>query len=210
MVNILFNFFHRKKDLTTSHCLNVPSVRDSFSVVAKYLSADDAEFMYTGWDNMPGVCPYCHSKFKSVPDLDYVPNKRRKDFYYTCDGFCIVSQKFKDFCDEGRYGSLDFQKLNTSDFYFFEPHEIFKTNIRWIPFNVFKIWCNVCKNYAELTGGVLKDESFKLETNDFIMRTDNFYGKYENKHPMIVVGLETERKMKDFGLKGIDFDNVYG
>ena len=25
---------------------------------------------------------------------------------------------------------------------------------------------------------------------------------------MIVVGLETERKMKDFGLKGIDFDNV--
>ena len=51
---------------------------------------------------------------------------------------------------------------------------------------------------------------FKLETNDFIMRTDNFYGKYENKHPMIVVGLETERKMKDFGLKGIDFDNVYG
>ena len=73
-----------------------------------------------------------------------------------------------------------------------------------------KIWCNVCKNYAELTGGVLKDESFKLETNDFIMRTDNFYGKYENKHPMIVVGLETERKMKDFGLKGIDFDNVYG
>ena len=42
------------------------------------------------------------------------------------------------------------------------------------------------------------------------LRTDNFYGKYENKHPMIVVGLETERKMKDFGLKGIDFDNVYG
>jgi len=27
---------------------------------------------------------------------------------------------------------------------------------------------------------------------------------------MIVVGLEKERKMKDFGLKGIDFDNVYG
>ena len=25
---------------------------------------------------------------------------------------------------------------------------------------------------------------------------------------MIVVGLETERKMKDFGLEGIDFDNV--
>ena len=30
------------------------------------------------------------------------------------------------------------------------------------------------------------------------------------KHPIIVVGLETERKMKDFGLKGIDFSNVYG
>ena len=101
--------------------------------------------MYIGECNVPCLCPYCYSKLKSVPNLDYVPNKRRKDFYYTSDGFCIVSQKFKDFCDEGRYGSLDFQKLNTSDFYFFEPRDIFKTNIRWIPFNVFKILCVVIK-----------------------------------------------------------------
>lgn len=137
--------------------INIPGVAEFYDVIAKTLNGRELKPMYIGECNVPCLCPYCYSKLKSVPDLDYVPNKRRKDFYYTSDGFCIVSQKFKDFCDEGRYGSLDFQKLNTSDFYFFEPHEIFKTNIRWIPFNVFKIWCNVCKNYAELTGGVLKD-----------------------------------------------------
>lgn len=189
---------------------DIPHVETSRSIVAKSLDGVILNSMYGDNGNVPCLCPYCYSKLKSVPSLDYVPNKRRKDFYYTSDGFCIVSQKFKDFCDAGRYVRLNFQKLNTCDFYFFEPDEIFKTNIRWIPFNKFKYWCNVCKNYAELTGGVLKEETFKLETNDFIMRTDHFFGKYESKHPIIVVGLETERKMKDFGLKGIDFGNVYG
>lgn len=189
---------------------DIPRVETSRSVVAKSLDGIILSFMYGDNGIVPCLCQYCYSKLKSMPNLDYVPNKRRKDFYYTSDGFCIVSKKFKDFCEENGYSGLEFQKLNTCDFYFFEPHVVFKTNIRWIPFNEFKYWCNVCKNYAELTGGVLKEESFKLETNDFIMRTDKFFGKYESKHPIIVIGLETERKMKGFGLKGIDFGNVYG
>ena len=71
MKNIL-SFFRSNKRANNEHHLNVPEIRDVFKVVAKELSAYDAEFMYTGWDNMPGVCPYCHSKFKSVPDLDYL------------------------------------------------------------------------------------------------------------------------------------------
>lgn len=189
---------------------NIPGVEDFYAVLAKTLKGRELNPMYINKCDVPCICQYCYSKLKSVPNLDYVPNKRHKDFYYTSDGFCVVSKKFKDFCEENGYSGLEFQKLNSCDFYFFEPHTVFKTNIRWIPFNKFKYWCNACKNYAELTGGVLKEESFKLETNDFIMRTDNFFGKYESKHPIIVVGLETEWKMKDFGLKGIDFCNVYG
>ena len=54
------------------------------------------------------------------------------------------------------------------------------------------------------------NQNRSLELSVHYIDSANGYGKYENKHPMIVVGLETERKMKDFGLKGIDFDNVYG
>ena len=103
MKNIL-SFFRSNKRANNEHHLNVPEIRDVFKVVAKELSAYDAEFMYTGWDNMPGVCPYCHSKFKSVPDLDYRLRKRKLDAYYTYDGFLIVSEKFKSFCEINKIG----------------------------------------------------------------------------------------------------------
>ena len=66
---------------------------------------------------MPGVCPYCHSKFKSVPDLDYRLRKRKLDAYYTYDGFLIVSEKFKSFCEINKYKNLEFKKLNHNGFY---------------------------------------------------------------------------------------------
>lgn len=210
MVNILFNFFHRKKDLTTSHCLNVPSVRDSFSVVAKYLSADDADCMYAGHDEIPCVCPYCHSRLKSVPNVEYRPKKRKSDIYFTYDCFYIVSEKFKCFCEENSYKNLIFIKLKKSRYYFFEPQEEFKTYIFWEPFNTLGHWCNHCKNYASVCGGILKDKSFDLTSNDYICRTDTYRGSFECKFPLIIVGLETMRKMKDYGLKGILFRDVWG
>ena len=159
---------------------------------------------------MPGVCPYCHSKFKSVPDLDYRLRKRKLDAYYTYDGFLIVSEKFKSFCEINKYGNLEFKKLNHNGFYFFEPHSFFKTNIFWNPFNILGYWCDKCKNYSQVSGGVLKDETFILESDDFIMRTDTFRGSFESKSLDIIVGLKTMEKMKEFGLKGLVFTDVWG
>lgn len=209
MKNFL-SFFRSNKRANNEHHLNVPEIRDVFKVVAKELSAYDSEFMYTGWDNMPGVCPYCHSKFKSVPDLDYRLRKRKLDAYYTYDGFLIVSEKFKSFCEINKYENLEFKKLNHNGFYFFEPHSFFQTNIFWNPFNILGYWCDKCKNYSQVSGGVLKDETFILESDDFIMRTDTFRGSFESKSPDIIVGLKTMEKMKEFGLKGLVFTDVWG
>ena len=190
--------------------LKVPTVEYRKKVVARYLTGGEVRRMYEKPSDVPATCPYCYSKLKSVPDLNYVLRKKRRDLYYTEDGFCLVSEKFKSFCECGQYSNLTFLKLEHCDYYFFEPNNIFKTFMFWVPFNKWGCWCNACKNYSEITGGVLKDESFALESDDFISRTDNFRGSYEYKRPMIIVGFETERKMKKFGLKGLCFENVYG
>ena len=207
----MFGLFSTKeKSIYEIKKTTMPTVEDTKDVVAKALSGKIIRPMYENRELIPCRCGYCYSKMKSVPNLNYIPNKRSRDLYYTSDGFCVVSQKFKDFCVQYLYGNLIFQKLHNCDFYFFEPQGLFKTDIHWIPFNDFKYWCDACKSYAEITGGVLKSKSFELMSDDFILRTDSFRGLYEYKYPIIVIGLETENKMKAYGLKGISFENVYG
>lgn len=209
MKNFL-SFFCRNRRTNIVHFLEVPKIRDIFKVVAKELSAYDAEYMYKDWNIMPEVCPYCHSKFKSVPDINYRVKKRKFDAYYTYDGFFIVSEKFKKFCEMNKYKNLVFESLKSKGYYFFEPQSFFYTNIFWHPFNKLGYWCDKCKNYSEVSGGVLKDEKFILESDDFIMRTDTFRGSFESKSPEIIVGLKTMEKMKEFGLKGLVFTDVWG
>lgn len=209
MENIL-SFFRSNKRVNNERTLTVPKICNVFNVVAKDLSAYDAEYMYKDWDNMPGVCPYCHSKFKSVPDINYRLRKRIFDVYCTYDGFFIVSEKFKNFCEINKYGNIVFESFKNKGYYFFEPQSIFLTNIFWHPFNKLGYWCDKCKHYSEVSGGVLKDDTFILESDDFIMRTDNFRGSFESKSPEIIVGLKTMEKMKAFGLKGLVFTDVWG
>lgn len=201
------NFFSNKE---TKRILNTLRVDEKFRVVAKEITGNDVEYMYDDLSKMPGVCPYCRSKYKSIPNLEYKPNKRKADTYCTYDDFFIVSDKFKTFCELNGYKDLLFVKLHKSRYYFFEPQSVFKTNIYWHPFNELGHWCDMCKDYCEITGGVLKDESFELDSDDFILKTDRCYGSFEWKSPSIIVGLKTMEKMKAFGLKGIYFCDVWG
>lgn len=210
MVNIFLKLFQKKEESTTKRCLKIPSVEGSFSVVGKYLVPDDVDNMYESFDEIPCTCPYCLSKLKSIPNVDYRPNKRTNDMYFTYDGFFIVSEKFKLFCEKESYRNLTFIKLKKTRYYFFEPQETFKTYIYWDPFNTLGHWCNHCMNYTDVCGGVLKDKSFALNSNDYIYRTDKYHGSLECKFPLIIVGLETMKKMKDYGLKGIYFRDVWG
>ena len=68
-------------------------------VVAKVFFCDDLNrFMYET-NNFPGLCPYCHNTLQKIPNLEF-KTRTRKDIVCTYDGFYIVSEKFKSFCDE--------------------------------------------------------------------------------------------------------------
>lgn len=41
------------------------------------------------------------------------------------------------------------------------------------------------------------------------MRSEYSFGSYERKSYLIIVGTETAKKMKKYGLRGIYFDDIY-
>ena len=156
---------------------------------------------------MPMVCPYCHTRYGNIPDLNYTLDRRGADMYYTYDCFCIVSGSFKKFCEKNGYENLKFTKFNECNFYFFESLGAFKIDIH-SPYTFVGYHCPHCGNHTQICGMISKDEGFELPSDDYILSSDNYFGSYERKNPAIIVGLETKKKMKKYGLKGLSFTPV--
>lgn len=210
MVMKIFSLFLKRNKCESKKIINDFSLLNEYKIVAKCITGPDIEYMYNSRKEIPGLCPKCGSRLKMIPNLYYHVPEKKGDIFYTYDGYCIVSQKFKRFCEERQYEKLKFQKLETGNYYYFEPLGIFKTYIYKNPINKLGEFCEFCKTYSWICGPALKDKDFVLSSDDFILRTDSYRGCNEEKNPMIIVGLRTEKEMKNYGLTGICFSNVYG
>ena len=188
------------------------SIKPVFThIIAHDLCGEDAEFMYNDKNDIPGVCPFCHSKLRMIPNLSYKKRRRKKkwDIYNTYDGYCLVSEKFKNFCEENGYPNLSFIKLERSKpYYFFLPGNIFPLDITR-DFVELDSFCPVCHTYNSVAGCAFKRRDFQLSTDDFICRSDVFFGYKESQSPCIIIGLKTKEKMEKAGLKGLSFRKVY-
>lgn len=181
------------------------------TAVAKIIYGIDLDYMYDDDKTCPGLCPVCHNTIKKIPDIMYKVTKRKPDFMNTYDGFYIVSEKFKSFCEERKYPNLTFILLEKSKgFYYFEAQDIYELDYvrRKVRF-IMKRDC--CGNYDEIIGATpgYKRESFNMPTNDFICRSEYFFGSHWKKNPLIIIGLETAKAMKEYGLKEIYFTDIY-
>lgn len=180
-------------------------------LVATIIFAYDIKHMYEDSKSRPGTCPICHNTIDKVPDIMYKVPKKRGDMFYTYDGFCIVSEKFKSFCNERNYPNLTFVALIQSvGFYFFMPQDIYKLDYarREVKFINKR---NCCGSYDEVIGSVpaYKAPDFLMDTDDFIRRSEWAFGSDDQKSPLIIVGLDTVKQMKAYGLKGMYYEKVY-
>lgn len=180
-------------------------------LVAHVIYGYDINHMYEDSKTRPGTCPVCHNTMEKIPDLIYKISRRKGDMFYTYDGFSIVSERFKCFCDERGYPDLTFVALTKSKgFYFFMPQRIYKLDYirRKVEF-IDKRDC--CGCYDEVIGATpaYKDPDFFMESNDFICRSEWDFGSYGQKSPLIIAGLDTVSAMKAYGLKGMYYDKVY-
>lgn len=96
-------------------------------MVAKILGYYDMDHMYPNKFDNPGLCPVCHNTIEQIPDVMYKVCKKKGDVFCTYDGFTIVTEKFKQFCEDRKYPHLIFTPLVKSPgYYFFLPQDIYK------------------------------------------------------------------------------------
>ena len=176
------------------------------TVVAKIIFGVDEDGFVYGSKDRPDVCPVCGNRIKDVYDLHYRLN-RKSTFMYTYDGYNIVSQPFKDFCDANGYTGLSFTELtHYPGYYFFSAGNVFEL----APDKMDCSGHHDCCDSADSLALPLKKkkEGFQIGSNDFICRSDVRFGDKGKKFFLIIVGLETEKKMKEFRLKKIHYVKV--
>ncbi|MBQ5982019.1 MAG: hypothetical protein IJL54_07630 [Prevotella sp.] len=181
-------------------------------IVAKILFCYDTPHMWENGTNRPGLCPVCHNVIEQIPNMDYIVRKNRyRDIAVTYDGFFVVSQKFKAFCDENKYDSLEFVQLPKSpSYYFFAPHKIYELDyIR--RGTEFKGYHECCGRFDSIAGcsPAYKHINNNIKNDDFICRSDVFFGSDLNAGPIIIIGMRTLEKIKSYDLSGMYFKNVY-
>lgn len=170
------------------------------TVVAKVFFCDDLNRSMYEDDAFPGLCPYCHNTIKKIPNLEFVTSTK-KDIVCTYDGFYIVSEKFKGFCDEQGFNDLSFIPLKKSPgHYYFEPQTIFPIDDANTIFEHEGEPCPKCGNYRWFGGPHRIFSKHRLtEEANFIQRTKEFHGDKCRKFFLIIVGLKTEKLMKEHG-----------
>ena len=180
-------------------------------VKAKLLTGiDDGGFMYKKI-NLEYICPQCFSVLKRVVNPEFKVSQKKGCFRYTYDGYCIVSEEFKLFCDVNEYPEIAFiEIIKSPGYYYFMPKQKYlldpvRRNVEFINY------CDNCGNYEEVIGmtPAFTKEGFSIDSNDFIYRSDLAFGSRERKSPAVIVGLETVKKMRNFGLTKIYFKDVY-
>ncbi len=153
------------------------------------------------------------AKYSNIYDLNIVnPNfkvpKRAKNISTTYEGYTIVSEKFKTFCEVEKYEGLEFVTLPSSpEYYWFKVHNIleYDTDARLTRFLNYNEECNGYEEIIGITPVCLKTK-FLLE--DKFYRTNICAGSFVNKSPMYMVGEKTKEKLKEAGFKEIFFEKI--
>lgn len=180
------------------------------TVVAKILvGGDENGYMYPNSTIRPDVCPVYKNRIRDVPNLSYKVRKKTADFLATYDHYTIVSERFKNFCEQNKYEGLEFIALPKSqNFYYFTAYSIYKLDPQ--RFLKFLNYRDCCGSYDEIISPRLcTKKDFYTRKDDFIYRTEFRFGSYSFKNYRFVVGLETMSRLKQAKMKGLYYEDVF-
>jgi hypothetical protein len=129
------------------------------------------------------------------------------DYSSTYDGFTIVSEKFKTFCEGEGYVGLEFVALAGGNYYWFKVHTVVEYDAtgrgtRFINFD------KDCDGFEEIIGAnpvYLKDKRILA---DGFYRTDLCFGSYAGKSPLFLIGPGTKEKLEQAGFESIVFEEI--
>lgn len=148
--------------------------------------------------------PHPCNVYRSIYDVNYLPAKFKlpgtKDFYYSSDGFLLVSKRVVSFCNREGYKNLEFISLNNDRYFWFKTHNIVRVNEKAGYFRFYG-YNEKCKEYREVMrpGPLFLRKRKPLDDNFY--RTDICFGGTP-KGPEICIGVETYKKLKRQGFTG--------
>lgn len=152
------------------------------------------------------------TKYSNIYDINRVNSqfklsKRKLNITETYDGYKIVSEKFKLFCEKERYENIEFVVLSTPGFYWFKVYNILEydteaRHTRFINHN------KDCDGYEEIIGATPVYLKNKVSLPDSFFRTDICFGSYHRKSPLYIVGEKTQQKLINAGFTEIFFEKI--
>jgi hypothetical protein len=153
------------------------------------------------------------SKYMNVYSIDKIDKdmrirKLKNDFTYTYDGFAIVSDRFKQFCERESYHGIEFIDVSGCQKYFwFKIQNVieFDAEARRTQFISFNAECN---GYEEIIGATPACLKQTTPLPDGFFRTDIFFGSYAGKSPLELIGAATKEKMEAEDFSGIYFKEI--
>lgn len=183
-------------------------------VSTAFLSTDEKKSLYaesSTTQNRPETCGTCGYRLDfQAHNPEYRLRSTKRDISETYDGQTIVSVRFRNFCIQNNYEGVHFLPFSS------DPNHFHLIAVKIVEFDKVngRTWnggfCATCGNYQFV--GV--SSPYMLEKNtileDDFYRTDMFFAGGNEKHPLIIVGVETKQKLKAAGLKGLEFSPAYG
>jgi hypothetical protein len=152
------------------------------------------------------------TKYSNIYDINRVNSNFKvsnKNLHITetYDGYKIVSEKFKLFCERENYSNIEFVELSTAGFYWFKVYNIleYDTVTRQTQFINYN---QECGGYEEIIGATPAYLKCKLPLSDDFFRTDVCFGSYHRKSPLYIVGEKTQQKLISAGFTEIYFDKI--
>ncbi|ANI90691.1 hypothetical protein A9P82_08520 [Arachidicoccus ginsenosidimutans] len=153
------------------------------------------------------------SKYSNIYELNainptYSNKKRKVNVSCTYDGFTIVSDVFKAFCEAEEYSGLEFITLpNSPGFYWFKinnvvEYDTVRRETRFINYS------EECQGYEEIIGATPVCLKCNIPLANGFFRSDVCFGSYAGKSPIEMVGIETKQKLSAAGFKEIFFKEI--
>jgi hypothetical protein len=175
------------------------------------LTGPDNDAYFFG-DDVPAsvFCPRCHS----VVDPTYFPPKialgKKRDVSVTYDNRVLVSQRFAEFCLSNWPDGLLLTPIHGRgrDYFVLGSNRVVKFDAVGRQTR-FEKHCSTCSQYRDVLGAkpvFLVNQAKPL--NDGFHRTDIEFGSAEGKAPLILLGVETGRRLEQQSFTGMDLAQV--
>lgn len=159
----------------------------------------------------PATCPKCGRKI----DPDYIDpafklSKKRMDVGSTYDGYTIVSDKFKSFCESRGVKDIAFVSLPSQPkHYRLVAHNILEIDTAKSQGLRLLYYCDLCQKYAGVFGtGGLRFKGCGSPLTQGIYRSDLEFAQAHEQSPLFIVGTELATTLKTSGLRGLSLNRV--